>query len=229
MKLRSELTNPSFEFVNTMTQFDKTLQIMKKFWLVDVFAVLMVVCFLFVDKPLAIYLQQLDLRTNMHWLYWVTALGQWKIYVLLFLGLALFFRFIKKDNKSEKNAWFLLACIVLVNIINCVVKIVLGRARPELWFTHHEYGFYWFALKNDYWSMPSGHSMTISALVSGLGVVFPRYFWPLLLVVLMVLASRVLLTYHYLSDVLMGFYLAVLGVGLIASYFKQKGFLHAIK
>ncbi|MFI4962463.1 MAG: phosphatase PAP2 family protein [Legionellales bacterium] len=204
-----------------MTLFDRMFNGMRKPWVILVFLVLVVLSFIYVDRPLATYFHQMDLRTNRHWLYWVTALGQWKIDVLILVFVGLYFRFVAKNLRYERNTWFLLSCILAVNLINCVLKIALGRARPELLFSSNEYGLYWLQLKDAYWSMPSGHAATSTALAAGLGVLIPEYVIGFLFLAFFVCATRVLLYYHYLSDVLTGFYMSVIVVGIIALYFKK--------
>lgn len=204
-----------------MTQFDKTYKFMKNPWTLLSSSILVVLLFIFVDRPTASYFHQLDLHTKMPIWHWITIIGKWQIYVALFFIMGLFFRFVVKNPLAEKRSWFLFLCIVASNFLCFVLKISLSRARPELLFANQEYGFYWFQLKDLYWSMPSGHALTISTLAAGLGVLFPSYYFLFFLVFLLVCASRIFLTFHYLSDVFTGFYLGVLVVGFIAHYLRS--------
>ncbi|TAL65182.1 MAG: phosphatase PAP2 family protein, partial [Legionella sp.] len=79
----------------------------------------------------------------------------------------------------------------------------------------------WFQFKDSFWSFPSGHAVTIAAVVSGLGVLIPKYFYYLLAIALLVAASRVMLCRHYLSDVMIGFYYSMLVVSVFAQYFRK--------
>ncbi len=205
-----------------MTQFEKTVHFMKKPWAIIFYAILVVISYIFIDRALATYFHQLDLRTNIHMLSFLTTFGKWIAYVVLFVVAALYFRFIKVNSVYEARSWYLLGCVIIVNLVCLVVKVTLSRARPDLFFTYNEFGFYWFKLKSAYWSFPSGHTMTIISVASGLGVVFPRYFYVLLTLALLVAASRVLLYYHYLSDVMTGFYLSLMVVGMFTQYLKEK-------
>ena len=122
----------------------------------------------------------------------------------------------------ESRSWYLLGCVFVANLVCFVCKVTLGRARPDLLFASNEFGFYWFKLSKFYWSFPSGHTTTVVSLAVGLGVLFPRYFYIALTVALLVAASRVLLYYHYLSDVLSAFYISLLVVGFFTGYLKDK-------
>lgn len=205
-----------------MTQFAKTFHFMKKPWVITLYAILVVLSYIYIDRALAIYFHQLDLRTTVHFLHYLTALGKWTGYLALFFVAALYFRFIQVNPAYTARALYLVACVFLVNIVCLVIKVTLSRARPDLFFAHNQFGFYWFKLKPSYWSFPSGHTTTIISVASGLGVVFPRYFYALLSLALLVAASRVLLYYHYLSDVMSGFYLSVMVVGLFTQYLNGK-------
>lgn len=205
-----------------MTQFAKTFNFMKKPWVITSYAILVILSYIFIDRALATYFHQLDLRTTMHFLHYLTALGQWMGYLVLFFAAAFYFRFIQVNPLYAARSLYLLACVFLVNMVCLVIKVTLSRARPDLFFTANQFGFYWFKLKGIYWSFPSGHTTTIISVASGLGIVFPRYFYVLLSLALLVAASRVLLYYHYLSDVMTGFYLSLMVVGLFTEYLNGK-------
>ncbi|HAT6361286.1 TPA: phosphatase PAP2 family protein [Legionella pneumophila] len=211
-----------------MTQFEKTFNFMTKIWVIITYITLVILSYYFVDRALAIYFHKLDLRVNFHALTYLTALGKWKIYVVLFLITALYFRYIQQNKKYEIRSWYLLGCVLLPNLLTFVLKISLSRARPDLLFDNSLYGFYWFQLNDNYWSFPSGHSITITALAAGLGFLFPRYFFLLIGVALLVAATRVILYHHYLSDVMAGFYISMLVVGLFTRYLQRNHYLNKV-
>jgi membrane-associated phospholipid phosphatase len=204
-----------------MTQFEKLFYFMKKPWVIALYLFLVILAYYFVDKPLATYFYQLDLRTHLQVLKLFTALGKWIAYVLLFLVVALYFRYLKVNAIYEARSWYLLSCVFLTNICCLVLKVILSRARPELLFLNNEFGFYWFQFNSNYWSFPSGHTITVISLACGLGVLFPRYFYAVLLGALLVALTRIMLYYHYLSDVMSGFYISVLIVGFLTEFLKR--------
>lgn len=208
-----------------MTQFDKTFYVMQKPWIIVLYAILVALVYMFIDQPLATYFHQLDLRTSIHALSVLTALGQWLAYIALFFIAALYFRYVRINPLYESRSWYLLGCVLIANLLCFVVKVSLSRARPDLLFASNEFGFYWFKLNKFYWSFPSGHTTTVVSLAAGLGVLFPRYFYLALTVALLVAASRVLLYYHYLSDVMTGFYMSLLVVGFFTQYLKRNRYL----
>jgi membrane-associated phospholipid phosphatase len=207
-----------------MTPFEKTIYFMKKPWVVSLYVILVVIAYHYVDADLALYLHQFNFRNNLYVLNYLTLLGQWSIYVVFFLCLGLGFH-LSKNPVAKARTWYLLGCVVTANLVCWVLKIILSRARPELLFTSNQFGFYWFKLKSTYWSFPSGHTMTVVSLASGLGVLFSRYFYILLFLAVLVAATRVLLYYHYLSDVMTGFYLGLLIISMFTHYLKKINWL----
>lgn len=208
-----------------MTQFEKTFNVMKKPWVIVIYAVLVVLAYHFVDESLAIFLHQYDLRTNLYALKLLTTFGKVGIYVILFLLMGLYFRYVRVNAVNEAKSWYLLACIILPNIFCLVLKVIFSRARPELLFSINDFGFFWFHSQALYWSFPSGHTTTIVSLAAGLGILFPRHFYALLILALCVALSRVLLYYHYLSDIMTAFYLSILIVGFFTQYLKRNQYL----
>jgi membrane-associated phospholipid phosphatase len=99
---------------------------------------------------------------------------------------------------------------------------VLGRSRPELLFNDGLYGFYGLKLSSKFWSFPSGHTSTIMGFVFGLCIVFPRDMYAFILTGFTIATSRILLTHHFLSDVLMATYLSFLEISLFYYWVKRK-------
>ena len=111
--------------------------------------------------------------------------------------------------------WFLWLCVLVPSLVCLVLKVLLGRARPDLLFNEHLYGFFGLKTHAPYWSFPSGHTTTVMGFVFGLSVLFPRKCYLFILAGSIVVLSRILLTHHYLSDVMAASYLALLEVGLL--------------
>ncbi|WP_454785153.1 phosphatase PAP2 family protein [Legionella sp. WA2024007413] len=211
-----------------MTQFEKLFNFMKKPWVIIFYAILVFLAYYFVDRSVATYFHQLDLETKLPILGILTALGKWVAYIVLFFVAGLYFRYIQVNPVYEQRSWYLLGCVLLANLVCLILKVVLSRARPELLFASNEFGFYWFQLSSKYWSFPSGHTTTVISLAAGFGALFPRYFYSLLVIALLVAASRILLCFHYLSDVMSAFYISLLVVGFFTEYVKRKNWFKKI-
>jgi len=107
------------------------------------------------------------------------------------------------------RALFVFASVAVPGLAVDLLKMVFGRARPKLLFLQDEYGFTWWKANADHWSFPSGHTACAVALATSLSLLWPRYRAVFGVFAVLVAASRVMLTAHYLSDVLMAAYLAV--------------------
>jgi membrane-associated phospholipid phosphatase len=204
-----------------MKLVEKLYQFTKKPWVIAVYAIAVVMAYFFADRQIATYFHGLNSRDILSPLNYVTALGKWKIYVALFFLSGLYFRFVQKNKCLEEGSWFLFGCVLLPNLLVLVAKIILSRARPDLLFEQQLYGFYWLQFKDLYWSCPSGHAITVTALAMGLGYLVPRYLIVYFLAAIVVTATRVVLYHHYLSDVMIGFYISVLIVGWFTQYVKS--------
>lgn len=210
----------------TMTRFERAFKIMTKPWVVAVCLGCFALSFLYLDQLVTIAAHGADLETKYPWLAALTKLGKKKTYFFVLMMVALTSRFLFKRILWEYRAWFLLICVTVANVVCLVLKVTFGRARPELFFSEHLYGFYGPHKNELYWSFPSGHTTTIMALMFGLSALFPRYILGFAILGSLVAVSRIMLIQHYLSDVLMATYLAFIEVGILYYWLtRYSGFL----
>jgi membrane-associated phospholipid phosphatase len=208
-----------------MTSFDRFLYFMTRPAVILVYLLCVTSSVIFLDKPLAFFLHSIQMRENYIFLTWITHFGLGGIYFILFILMVLYFRFIKHNRFWEIRSWFLLTCLIFSSIICTFLKILFSRARPDLFFSEHAYGFYGLHFHAEYWSFPSGHTTTVMTVVLGLAALFPRYLVPFLITGLIISSSRIFLYHHYLSDVLVAAYLVLLEVGLVQILFRNKNWL----
>jgi membrane-associated phospholipid phosphatase len=110
---------------------------------------------------------------------------------------------------------------ILFTVILCLpIKIYLGRYRPEMYLSHHFFGFSGFNLFDDLrHSMPSGHSAVVFSIITSLSYFYrskPMTFL-LYLIAFLCAITRLLILRHYPSDLLMG---ALMGLwGSYLAYF----------
>lgn len=171
--------------------------------------------YLWMDKSLALSIHAWDLANHYPVLVWITQLGRSALWLILIPLVALFFRYVRRVKQTELRIWFLWMMLVFCYGLCFVLKNLLGRARPDLLFDQHLFGFYGYHPESLYHSFPSGHTTIISALGLGLALLYPRQRWWFLWLGVTVFATRVLLTCHYLSDVLASFYLVVLAFKIL--------------
>jgi len=83
-----------------------------------------------------------------------------------------------------------------------LTKVLIGRARPDIFLKKGVYGFYGFHLDHHYHSFPSGHTMAALTLATSFSLLFPRYRLYFFLTAFVFSFNRAFMAEHYLSDIL---------------------------
>ena len=118
---------------------------------------------------------------------------------------------------------FVFLAVAVSGLLNTLIKVVVGRTRPSALFNDGAYGFVPFThvyLTN---SFPSGHSQAAFAAMTALALVFPRYDIAFIAIAVLVAASRVLTTVHFLSDAVMGAWLGVVVTLVLHRLLDRRG------
>lgn len=178
--------------------------------------------YFYLDQPLAVYFHTMHnplLTTTFHY---ITKIGdsQYSL-VLLFL---LFILYRQQKPILAHKMVYLFSVVAISGILVDIIKVIIARVRPDMLFNHDMYGFVWFKLGSEFNSLPSGHSATAFALCVGLILQFPKYKHLYIFIAILVVMSRVILNFHYLSDTLIGSFLG----GVTAFYVFQKYFVNSI-
>lgn len=211
-----------------MSPFDRILKTMLNPWVSMSYLGLTVLSFFYFDKPIAYFFNALDLKSKLPWLNSVSQLNINVISVAVLFLVVIFFRYVHRNKVWEARSLFLWLCALISSVICGVLKIILGRARPELLFDDQLYGFYGLQLKSQFWSFPSGHTTSIMGLIFGLCVVFPRHCYAFILTGLLLVSTRVILSCHFFSDVMATTFLTLLEVGFILFLLRRKAWLASI-
>ena len=116
---------------------------------------------------------------------------------------------------------FVFLAVGIPSLVVTVVKRLIGRARP-LRIEGSDIYFAPFGWRNDYASLPSGHSTTAFAVAVALGALFPRLRVALWIYAGIIAVSRVILTAHYPSDVIAGAVVGACGALLVRAWFASR-------
>jgi len=136
-----------------------------------------------------------------------------------------------KKRKYALDAWraaYVFTVVAGAGLAGDVLKPVFGRGRPRLFIADGTFGFTWRGAHAVYWSFPSGHAITIVALAAALAVVERRGVPLYVAGALLVMASRIVLDEHYLSDVLAGAALAGVATWAATAAFRRAGITLAL-
>lgn len=200
------------------------------------FAVVLVLCaisYVWLDQPVALWF-----KANLQG-FWalffdrVTRLGLGGVWLVPAAVGAILFRWrqVRARTAAEERRWllrangalFLFVSVAASGLTVDLAKGLIGRLRPYELFVHQAYGFEPLSIHWSHNSFPSGHGQTAFAAMTALAAIWPRARIPLLALALLIAASRVIISVHYLSDVMMGSYCGAVGTVLLARLFAARG------
>jgi membrane-associated phospholipid phosphatase len=179
--------------------------------------VFIILCFFFIDIPVALFCNHLDTKVR-DIFELITPLGISTWYLVGSFSLFLWFTYGYRRRTYAHRALFLFTSVAVSGIMAVILKGFMGRFRPKMLLEEGLYGFNFFATIYEKNSFPSGHATTAFSIACALSLFFPRFRIPLFCFALVVAASRVVITSHYLSDMVGGALIAFLTV-----FFLQKG------
>ncbi|MBI5967833.1 MAG: phosphatase PAP2 family protein [Deltaproteobacteria bacterium] len=170
-----------------------------------------VLSYIFIDIPVAFFCKSLD-KSITDFFGIVTEFGISTWYLVGFLALFLIFRFLYPQRIYAHRALFLFVSVAVSGIVTNIIKMIIGRYRPEMLFEKGLYGFEFFQIDSTLVSFPSGHATTAFSLAYALSLFSFKFRVPLFCFALAVGASRVIITAHYFSDVVVGAYIGIMSV-----------------
>ena len=188
---------------------------------------------LFADRPVALAMETLPgwLRSPAGDITW---LGKSLGWLLLSAALALFWAW--RAGRAERNgplwsrerkraiaAVFLFATVAVAGIVTNLIKILIGRARPNPFLHEGIYGFHPWHLDADLRGFPSGHATTVFALAFALTMIQPRWRYPAFAFAIVIAATRVVINAHFLSDIVGGMVVALLTAVWLRTLFERLG------
>ena len=149
---------------------------------------------------------------------------KWGLYLFyaIFAGLWVYALIRKERKLIHIGLAYLKAQLVFALVVVRILKIFFGRIRPG-----HGSGFTFFGMSGNYNSFPSGHSA--DAFVSGVFLYYllkqtqyARFRFLPLVYASLIAISRVFVSAHYLSDVIAGMLVGILGAWFFISRSQLK-------
>jgi undecaprenyl-diphosphatase len=123
---------------------------------------------------------------------------------------------------------FLFLAIALPSLFVTVIKRIIGRARPLVGEQIDPLLFQQWVWRPDYASLPSGHATTAFAAAVAIGVLWPRLRVAMFIYAFLIALSRVVLDAHYVSDVLAGAIVGVVGALLVRDRFAERRLVFSV-
>ncbi|MGB8839783.1 MAG: phosphatase PAP2 family protein [Aliidongia sp.] len=174
---------------------------------------------IWLDRPLARYFHAEDDRLT-GWFRQITDLGLGTGWLVASGGLALLLLALGRaprfaGQRERFVAWavmpaFVFSAVALSGLAADLVKILVGRTRPKLYFADDSFALTGLAFRADHWSFPSGHTANVTALALALYFLWPRHAVAYALFVALIALSRIGTAQHFLSDTIGSVWLAVL-------------------
>lgn len=122
--------------------------------------------------------------------------------MIVFSVAYLLVRFVFKQREWSRRILLIALSVIVCHILVILFKSLFGRDRPELLFTNQIYGFHFFQSYGPELSFPSGHAVASAAIMGSLACFYPRYTALFLAAAFTLGFARVVVTAHYLSDIL---------------------------
>ena len=176
--------------------------------------------FYYLDASMAIYWAlNRDLKNIFEY---VTFFGQGGWYLIISCLLFIFFKVTYKKPLYANRALFFFVSLSASGILTNILKVIFGRYRPVMLFREGLFGFSFFAYGHPVTSFPSGHSAIITAVMMFFYFIYPKYKYIYILIAILVMMSRVILTAHFITDVIFGSYLAIFVTIYLKYLFEQR-------
>lgn len=195
--------------------------------LLSAFAIVCLVCLLMVltiDPIVAEWAGAQDKPTRKFWKK-VTEWGEAGRYIVLGLVVFLTARILYLQALPNRMAWlysriaswalYLLVTMAVSGAVIHTLKFSMARLRPPHLIKDDLYGFFYYGAEYTNNSFPSGHTQTVFNVAMVLTLAFPKAGYVLLPLAGVLAFSRIMVTAHYPSDLVMGATIAILAAILV--------------
>jgi membrane-associated phospholipid phosphatase len=182
---------------------------------------LSVLSYFYWDLPLAVYCKGLG-RSVLDIAEVVTTWGESRWYYMIMAPAFIYFWFINKNKLWSQRIAFIFISLSASGLFNIIVKWIAGRNRPINFFNHGIFGFNYFGVGYELTSFPSGHAVSAFSLAAAVSILFPRAGIAAFIIAISIGMTRIILTSHYLGDVIAGAGIGILSTMLVKYFFDRK-------
>lgn len=209
--------------MRTTNSFENFIKIITSPYFLLVWAAIAIFSYFYIDQPVAYFMHDLQIPLIKNIAKVLTLFGYGGPYLIILFFAFIITRFITKNKIVANKVLFLLTSVISASILCDILKMLLGRSRPVHLFATHMYGFHFFQTTASMWSFPSGHATIIATMMIGLSYLFPRYWVGFVIMILLTSLSRLILTAHFVSDVMAGMYLGAMTTIMIHALLQRSG------
>lgn len=115
---------------------------------------------------------------------------------------------------------YLFFAIAVPGLFVAIVKRLIGRMRPS---DEGPFIYVPWSWRHEYASLPSGHSTTAFAAAVAIAALWPRTRVPMLIYAVIIATSRVVITAHFVSDVIAAAFVGSFGAILVRNWYASRG------
>lgn len=115
---------------------------------------------------------------------------------------------------------YLFFAIAVPGLFVTIVKRLIGRARPS---DVGPFAYVPWSWRSEYASLPSGHSTTAFAAAVAIAALWPKARIPMLIFAAIIALSRVIITAHFVSDVVAAAFVGGFGAILVRNWYASRG------
>ena len=174
---------------------------------------------LLADAHVAMWINAHSSGALQRFMHIVSRVGDWPGHVLVGL-IMIAVAWLSGSKRWTRIFLAVLIACALAGIVARVGKIAIGRPRPSI---HVEQTWNGPSLHSKFNAFPSGHTAASTAFFVTLLIAAGwRIGIPLLIVPLLIAASRMIVAAHYLSDVVGGFAVGVIAAFLVADWMRVR-------
>ena len=148
------------------------------------------------------------------------AKGEVVLGVMLLVCLFTYWRGYPQRTRNRLLGGFL--GMVMAASATWVLKIALGRARPNNLIYHDQPDWNFLSLENLHHSFPSGHATAVGSVMMLLTLFFPRLWWIWALTSIWICSTRVLTGNHWPTDALCGVITGSFCVALVSGWLNGR-------
>jgi membrane-associated phospholipid phosphatase len=181
---------------------------------------LSVIAYFYWDIPLSLYCKGLG-RSVLDIAEIVTIWGESRWYYMILVPAFIYFWFLAKNKLWSKRILFIFISLSASGLISIPIKWLVGRYRPSM-LEKGFFGFNYFGVGYELTSFPSGHTITAFSLAAAVSILFPRLSILAFVAAVSIGISRILITSHYLSDVIAGAGIGILSTMIVKYIFDRK-------
>ena len=192
---------------------------------ISIYFILLILFFIYFDYSIAIFFHQINNQTKSLFTT-LTQFGDSLYYFVSIILTWIVLKIINSKNNYLKTlsdiCLFLFWNILISGVLVQIFKHILARPRPVLFFNSNQTSLDFFSFESQLHSFPSGHSATVFAFAFSMLLLFPRFksFW--LIFASIVALTRVIITAHFVSDIIAGAFVSYLVSIYLKTYFLDR-------